>query len=213
MTSATTQLQQQTIAETTTNWSQTVDFAQFDPAQGALTAIAFGLTGDVVGSVILDNLDLAPATFGVAFNGALTLTAPDGTSVASVAPVADGSTTLAAGDSATLAGISGSAGTAADFQPSTQPGVLNVAPFIGTGSVPLSVGAQATLHVTGPGNMLLTSQAAAGASVTMQYGYTAANTGGGGGGSYGSDTEITLISPNSAFPLPGLVTTAPQTFN
>jgi hypothetical protein len=212
MTTAITPLQQQSIADATTGWSQPLDFAQFDPSLGTLTDIAFGLTGDVAGSVILDNLDRAPAAFGVAFDGGLTLTAPDGTLVASVAPVANAAPTLAAGAMTTLSGVVGSAGTEADFQPSTQPDGLALAPFIGTGSVPLSVGAQATLHVTGPGNMMLVSQAAAGASVTMQYGYMPANAGGGSGSSGGSvNTTDTFV--DIALLQAGLVTTAAQTFS
>ena len=119
MTATTTPLQQQTIADTVANWSQTVDFAQFDPSLGTLTGIAFGLTGDVTGTITLDNLDRAPAAFGVAFDGSLQVMlviAPDSTTVlASVAPVARCSpTTLAAGASTTLAGISGSSASSDD---------------------------------------------------------------------------------------------------
>jgi len=112
----------------------------------------------------------------------------------------------------TLSGIAGSASTSADYQPSTQPGGLALTPFIGTGSVPLSVGAQATLQVSGSGNMMLVSQAAAGASATLQYGYTPASAGG--GGSYGGSVTIgDYIVGATALIASDSVTTAAQTFS
>jgi hypothetical protein len=148
---ATTSLQQQTIADTATNWSQTLDFQQFDPSLGALTGVAVGLTGDLVGSILLENLDLAPATFGVGFKANVEVNAPDSSSLANVAPVANSSVTLAPGAGATLSRISGSASTQVQYQASAQPSAPAVGQFIGTRLVPLSVGAQSSLHLTGPG--------------------------------------------------------------
>jgi hypothetical protein len=209
MTTATTPLQQQTIADSITDWSQTLDFAQFDPSLGTLTGIAFGLTGDVTGNIVLDNLDRAPAAFGVAFDGDLQLTGPGDSFLASVGPVANAATTLAAGGSATLMGVSGSSSTAADFQQTTGPGGLAGGPFIGTGSVPLSVAAQSTLQVTGPGNMMLTSQAGAGASVTLQYDYAPGNSGDAAGNQGQGFVGTTDDFNGLVF---GDVTTAPQVF-
>lgn len=209
---ATTSLQQQSIADTATNWSQTLDFQQFDPSLGTLTGVAVGLTGEVVGNILLENLDLAPATFGVGFNANVEVNAPDSSSLANVAPVANSSVTLAPGAGATLSGISGSASTQVQYQASAQPGGPAAAQFIGTGLVPLPVGAQSSLHLTGPGNMALVSQETAGASVSLQYGYAPANSGNGGTGNAGVvDAVLTL---QAAAPIvTGSVTTAAQTFS
>src|SRR5215472_2044534 len=109
MTSVTTPLQQQTIADTAANWSQPLAFAQFDPSLGTLTGVAFGLTGDVSGSILLQNLDRAPARFSVGFNDGITLVAPGGAIVASASPYASASPTLAAGATAMLDDVVASA--------------------------------------------------------------------------------------------------------
>ena len=219
MTIITTPLQQQTIGDTITDWSQTLDFPQFDPSLGALTGVAFGLTGDVTGSILLNNLDLAPASFSVGFSGSLYLLGPDGSTLTGVSPSASAGATVPAGGMTTLAGISGSASDQQTYVPGTSPAGTAEAPFVGTGSVPLTVNAQqSTLQVTGPGNMALVSQAAAGASVSLQYGYTPPNSGG-----TGADDGVDVLDYNSdltgtnftAFinPLQSLlITTTPQTF-
>ena len=218
MATSNTALQQQTITPKVTNWSQTLDFQQFDPSLGTLTGAAFGLVGDISGSILLDNLDLAPASFGVGFSGSLYLLGPDGSTLMGVAPSAGATTTLAAGATTTLTGISGSASEQENYAPSTAPSGIAEAPFVGTGTVPLTVDtALSTFQVTGPGNMALVAQEAAGASVSLQYGYTPANSGGGSGSSAGSD--VTLEYHQSAnfttvlLPQLPTVTTTPQTFS
>jgi hypothetical protein len=220
MTNVTTPAQQLTIADTITDWSQTLAFSQFDPSLGALTGVEFGLTGDINGSIILENLDRAPASFGVKFGDSLNLLGPDGWALMSVSPSAGTATTLAAGATSALTGISGSAATAENYAPGTAPAGTAEAPFVGTGSVPLTVDtALSSLQVSGPGNMTFVSQLAAGASASVQYGYAPPNSGG--TGSYGLSETInggfTLASPAyfvnpSLPPVPTTLTTTPQTF-
>jgi hypothetical protein len=69
MTAVSTPLQQQSIGDMTTGWWQTLDFVQYDPSLGTLTGAAFGLTSDINGSIVIDNLDRAPAAFGVGSGG------------------------------------------------------------------------------------------------------------------------------------------------
>jgi hypothetical protein len=210
MTTLQTSFQEQTIPDQATNWSATLDFQQFNSSLGALTGVGVGVTGDVVGSIFLANLDLAPATFGVLFASTINVAQSGGPVLASVAPEASDSVSVAAGSSTTLANITGSASTQVNYQTSANPGAPSPTPFIGTGSVPLSVSTQSNLLISGPGNLALVSQQAAGASVTLQYNYAPANTGNGPSGGAG----VTTAFATGSFITPaGSLTTTSQTFS
>jgi hypothetical protein len=219
MTTVTTPPQQQSIANSITDWWQTLQFAQFDPSLGTLTGVAFGLTGDIDGSILLDNLDRAPASFDVGFGGSLSLLGPDGARLFGVAPSASATTTLAAGAITALTGITGSASAQENYVPSAAPAGTAEAPFVGTGTVPLTVDtALSSVQVTGSGNMAFVAQEAAGASVSLQYGYAPPVNSGGSGESAASFNSVEMIAHTGALmniirqaQLP-VVTTSPQTF-
>jgi collagen type I/II/III/V/XI/XXIV/XXVII alpha len=215
MSTQTTPKQQQTVGDTTTDWSQTVTFGQFDPSLGTLQGIDVELTADVTGSVAIESMEAAPSTVTVSLPSTVSVNSPTNVLLASVAldPSAsaalgayDGSTDYAGASGTTLAGLLNT-GTA---ETSWQAGTTDLGAFIGTGSVPLSVDASTQLHVDGPANLQLASQASAGASVSLQYDYTPS-----GGGSSGSSSGVVDTfgnGPPAMMTLLGAITTAPQVF-
>lgn len=50
---AQTSKQVQSVGDTPADWSQTLDFGQFDPSLGTLDGIDVGLAADVTGSVAI----------------------------------------------------------------------------------------------------------------------------------------------------------------
>jgi hypothetical protein len=69
--------QTQTLADKQTDWIDTIDFQQFNPNQGSLQAIGVGVTGDVDGSVSIENLGPATVTSDISLLGTVSL--PDQT--------------------------------------------------------------------------------------------------------------------------------------
>jgi len=184
--------QQKSIADQQTDWSTALPFNQFDPSFGLLQNINIGLVGDVSAWIQLQNLDLAPAAFSVAFPGLISVLGPGNTVLASVAPTASAAGTLAANSGTILAGLTDTA----TSQVTLAAGPVGDTGFVGTGTLALPVTATASLHATGPANLDLLSHASAGASVTLDYNYDAA-TGGTGqqsGGGSSSGSGISVIS-------------------
>lgn len=209
-------LQHQTLGDTEGGWSQTITFDQFDPALGTLQAIDVGVTADMTGSVSFESLEAAPATISVTQSGNVTVSSPTGVLMTDATPYAYAFANLTAYDGTTDdAGVSGgvialsnTATAAADWPQ----GSIDLGPFVGTGSVPLAVGATTSLDVTGPANLQIASQASAGASIDLQYNYTGSGPGNQGGGSTGGVfTNLTNNVDPSFFE--NAVTTAPQTFS
>jgi hypothetical protein len=210
--------QTQTIADTPDTWSQSLDFAQFDPSLGTLLNINIGLAGDVDGSVSIENLEAAPAVFSVALSSLISVAGPDDTFMASTAPQASASVSLGAFDG-TL-DYAGNSGTTLGALSNTQtqdvvlqPGTSGTDPFVGTGTVALPVTASTSLEATGPANMQILSHASAGAAVTLDYNYGAP-------GSSGQDSSgdvLDFFSISVSAPLFGTaadsLTTAVQTFS
>ena len=204
--------QQQTITDQASDWSQTLPFAQFDPASGTLDGIGVSLSGDILGSVAIESLEAAPSNVTVSLDSTVSVTSPTGVLLAQVSPEASASASLGADGSTTLSLLSGTAVAQALFQP----GSVDLGNFVGTGSVPLTAGATSRLDVTGPANMDIASQASAGATVTLQYDYTAPQNGGSpsnagvtmeGASAFGDVTAFL----QTAGPQP--VTTVPQIIN
>jgi hypothetical protein len=213
MTTDTTVLQQQTIATTTSDWSQTVTFAPFDPLLGTLVDVQVGITADVTGSVSLENLGATSGTAVVSLPGEISVFDPSGAFIADVNADATGSATLAAFDGTdnylgnsgtTLAGLSSTQSLLDFYQVTTS----DLALFSGTDPVSLTVDASVLFDEAGLANLQALSHAGAGAVISLQYDYIAAggtNTGGGGSGTTSISQTFFPISTNS-------LTTSPQTF-
>ncbi len=116
----------------------------------------------------------------------MSVTGPDDTFVAAdpavftgvtLAPY-DGTVNFAAPSGAVLAGLQNAATNFSNYAILPDPG-----PLTGTGTVPLTVEAQASVTESGPTNLEMLANTSAGAVVTLQYEYdTGASSGSGGGG-------------------------------
>src|SRR5271170_1321060 len=157
MATDTTILQQQTIAETTSNWSQTVTFAPFDPSLGTLTDVQIGVLAEVTGTVSLEDLGPTGGTDYVSLPGTVSVFAPDGGPITSVTATASGSASLGAFDGTenylgnsgtTLAGLAGTQSFLDLYEGTTS----QMALFSGSNPVSLTVDASVLLDEMGSSN-------------------------------------------------------------
>lgn len=214
MTSATI-TQTQTVADSPTDWDTTLAFQQFDPTLGSLQAVGLSLTGDIGGTVSIENLQPDAVSNTVSILGTVAASTPGFVLSTIVEPTAASGPENLGGYDGTVdyAGPSGvvvsdltQIATASTLQAaSADPG-----PFVGTGTVPVTVSGQASVVESGPANLAMLSHTTAGAEVTLDYQYgTVAS--GGGGGTGGVITQI-FNPPLPAFVPDQSVATAPQTF-
>jgi hypothetical protein len=184
MTDSPTILQQQTVSDTPTDWSQTIPFDQFDPSQGTLQSIGVGLTADLAGTVSIESLDAAPSTVNIWQSGNVSASTPD-LLLADDTPTAYSSANLGAfDDTIDYAGASGTVVplAATGTVETALSGSTELGPFIGTGSVLVTAAASTILDVLGPANMQIQSQSSAGATVGLLYNYATNSAGPPGGG-------------------------------
>jgi hypothetical protein len=219
MATDTTILQQQTIADTPSNWSQTVTFAPFDPTLGTLTDVQIGVTAEVTGTVSLENLGPTSGTDYVSLPGTVSVFGPDDAPITSATVTANGSASLGAFDGAddylgnsgtTLAGLSGTQSFLDIYQGTTS----ELALFSGSNPVPLTVDASVLFEEVGSGNLQALSHASAGAVISLQYDYIPAPTSGVGFGNF-SSASFTMIESGlnvgTYIDSPVTLTTVPQT--
>lgn len=213
MVTQTTVLQQQTIADTSADWSQTVRFAQFDPTLGTLQDVRVSIAATVDGTVSVESLEATPSTIGAALSGVVSVTGAGGAFIGTDTVVANGGASLSAydgvtdylGNSGTVLAVSQS-GTVESIY---QPGNAGLAPFIGTGSIDLTASAGVRAGIAGPGSFEIQTASSAGAVVSLQYDY--AMTGSGGSSSGGVDTTTVLVSSGPAVDANSVIS-APQIF-
>ena len=202
-----TPLQVRSIGTTPGDWSQTLEFGQFNPSLGTLQGIDVGLTPDVMGSVSIENLDSASASVTAELDTYVSVFAPTNIFLTDTVADAVGSGTLAGSGASTVLVLSGS-GTADVSLPQTS---IDQADFTGTGTVPLALSSSTQLAVTGSANMQVSSHADTGASVSLQYTYTPPPSGGGWYGDDGSVLTMAAAMPGG-FVADDWFTTAPQSF-
>ena len=219
MTTDTTVLQQETIGTTTSDWSQTVTFAPFNPSLGTLTGVEIGVTADVTGSVSVENLGSTAATENVSQLGSISVFDPDGAFITGGTSDATGSVALGAYD-----GTDNYAGTSGATLPnlSSTQSILSgttadLALFTGSNPVPLTVDASVLFDETGAGNIQTLSHASAGAVITLQYDYIPIVSGGTSGSTDASSRLREAILPEFpvTYSVPSIVnyvTSSPQTF-
>ncbi len=218
MAAETTLLQRQTIAPASSNWSQTVTFAPFDPTLGTLVDVQVGITAAVTGTVSLENLGATSGTVAVSQSGVVSVFSPDGVLITGANPNATGSASLAAFDGTdnyagpsgtTLSDLSNTV-SALDFYQGT---TSELALFSGHRPVDLTVDGLVGFGESGLANLDALSGASAGAVITLQYDYIAPGGSNGGGSTSGSVTTITVSPPLPPLSFTNSVTTTPQTFN
>lgn len=168
-------VQTATLAERPVGWSDTLGFAQADPAVGPLTALAFTLTGTVGGTLAIENRDIAARTAAtrvdgtVASGGALYLeTRPTSTTTTALAAY-DGATDFAGASGRTVALATGSATASRTYNRGAGAGATDLSAFVGTGAVAVPVAASVTSSVTAGGNVTARITPAAGATGTLTF--------------------------------------------
>jgi collagen type I/II/III/V/XI/XXIV/XXVII alpha len=219
MATGTTVLQQQTIAVTPSDWSQTVTFAPFDPTLGTLVDVQVGITAAATGSVALENLGATSGTVNVSQPGTISVFDPSGVLITSVNPDASGSASLTefdgtddyAGTSGTtVSDLSNTQSTLAFYKATTS----ELALFSGADPIPLTVDATLGFDETGLANLQALSHASAGAVISLQYDYVAITPGGSnlGGETGGAVTFTDSHAPSVPISSTNYLTTTPQTF-
>lgn len=157
------------IATTTTNWTNNLTLPLFNSALGTLTSVTFNYGGTVTSTFRGESLDAAPATVTLSAAAGLAF----GTPVSdSLAVAGSQSVNLGAFDGAIdFAGASGYANvvvTGTDSDSLTLSS--NLASFIGAGNYLISVAATGNSNASGAGNLL--SQIGTTASATIEVIYT-----------------------------------------
>ncbi len=165
------------IPSTRTNWEETLSIPRFDATLGVLTNIEFVLTGEVNGSVRMENLDAEPAVVTAQSIANIQLERPNGEFITQVSPNADKSVSLAAFDgSIDFAGPSGSSITDIIGIEISERLIYtrgnDLSEFVGTDAIELGIKATGASFATGAGNLGLNFNTFAAASVTVTYIYT-----------------------------------------
>lgn len=172
-------VQNAAIASRGAGWKDRLVFQKADPAQGALTSVTLGLTGDVGGTLQIENRDSAGVALNSYSEGNITAGLPSGGTFVSVNPFASNNTKLGAFDGAVdFAGTSGRT-IAFDSGATTASRTLNVGPysaglgsaksFIGKGQVSLPVSASVFSSVQAGGNVTGRVLPTIGANGTLIY--------------------------------------------
>ena len=189
----TTAVQTASVAQQSTNFTQTMTVFKFNSSLGVLTDVLITLNGTVVATLKAESLDAAPATITMTDTATETLTAPGALSLAQVLPQAsmtfnasafdgtyntDGTPNVLSVDfggtsGKTVTGVTGTASTGQlDLTSST---ILST--FTGNGAVDpilLSLAASANSGASGAGNIFSTAQTQASGGVQVQYKYNPA---------------------------------------
>ncbi len=212
---ANTDLQQQTLLRTPTGASRVASFAQFDPNLGTLTGISLTLGVDVMAAAAIENYAPVTSRFSLSFSGLISVQTPNGT------PMLEGearpSTTVTLGAYDGIADFLGQSGTfvggvsletlaSGNFTPNG----ADLAAFLGTGSVDLTVLSKGSTVQEGPANFLAAVMTDAGARIGLQYefipGPGTSTTGG------GVLTNVGNIGGGFPFTFAGAITSAAQAF-
>ena len=158
----------------TTDWTETVAISQFDTALGVLNNVMVTLTGVVEGEANAESLDAASAVVTLDLGADITAATAVLGNVAAVLPVVSSSNTLTSFDGAIdfagTSGVSSGVVTATDTDMNTLFG-LDMAEFIGAGSVSILVDASGLSDATGSGNLITQFLTEASATVTVKYDY------------------------------------------
>jgi T5SS/PEP-CTERM-associated repeat protein len=191
-----------------TTWTQSVPFAQFNPALGTLASINAGLSASVAGSVLVQSLEGSASSVTVSLPGAVSAGSPNGYGLANVSLDPSSTASLgAAGSAAVVLTPSGSA-SVSDIPDNN---AADVASFTGSGSAAVTLSADFDVQVAGPANMVIGAQASAAATASVQYAYAPMGLGTEYSDDYGSGSTTTIES-SPVFAFVSGDTTAPQTF-
>jgi uncharacterized repeat protein (TIGR01451 family) len=163
-----------TVPFTRTDWVETMNVPQFNPTLGILTSVEMTLTGEVSGTVGVENEENNPITVLVQEQATERIRLPDNTQLVAGGVVISQSVTLAGSDG--ILDFGGASGAtfpvAAQINNSDRfltPGTI--APFVGLGNVTLPVTATVAWTGSGSGNMLLRLRHLADSALVVRYVY------------------------------------------
>jgi len=162
------------FANQTTNSTRTQPLQQFDPALGILQSVEIRLDGKIVSDIKIENQDDESATVTGNVAGSVKLSGPGFTINTVTNSASSAVKLLAAYDGATdysgTSGVSFGSSSASSTGSITLAGT-QVAGFLGTGTVNLSLLAQAASNASGGGNLLANIASQGGGVVTVTYKY------------------------------------------
>ena len=161
-----------TVALTTTNWTDSLSITQFDTSLGTLNNVMVTLEGTVQGEANAESLDAAPATITLDLSALITASTALLGNVGTVLPIVSQSVNLSSFDGGIdFAGTSGFATgvvSASDTDMSTFTG-SDMAEFIGGGTVAIDLTANGQSTGSGAGNLITQFLTSASATVTVKY--------------------------------------------
>ena len=205
-------IQQSTIASTTDDWMQTLNFAQYDPGLGPLADARFTVAGTLAATAAIENLSPAATSVSFASAAVIGVTTPVGPLTAATPGFAttinlgafDG-TVDDAGASGTIVGGSGTSTQTTTFVPNP----AGTGTLEGTGTFEAKVTSVATSTVRGNANLSTVLHASTSVVVSLQYDQVQPA---GGSGSY-NGTDAGSFTYLSSVPVGiwNTATTAPQT--
>lgn len=157
---------------------KTQSVRQFDPSLGQLTAVEIQIAGQITTDIKVENRNLTPATVQAVVSGTLGLSAPN---LSAVVTTSSDTQTLQASAFDGNLDFGGSSG--AGFAPRTVSGTHAVAltsngelaPYLGTGSIPVTMQADGAASVTGASNLAALTSSISSAQVAVIYHYIPSN--------------------------------------
>ena len=177
---STTVAQSFTLADATTGWNQHLSVVPFDASLGTLQAVEFTVSADLKATAQVENL--GSGTIGVSGTLAAPVTLTAGTIATTITPLVtvnagfspillgtyDGTTDFGGTSGTTIGGLSSTLSNTFELSdPAT------VALFTGADAVDVPIVTSGTSVFDGSGNMLTNLSEMAGATVSIQYIYTA----------------------------------------
>ena len=167
------------VALTTTNWSNTLSFSKFDSSLGTLTSIRFDLSGVVQGSGNAESLDSSASNVTLTLGSLLGLTRPDSSTLVVTNPVFSQTFNFSAFDGSinfggTSGGSTGSvSATGSNFFVSSSASDFALFSALGGGTINLGLNAVGASSGTGSGNLIQQFTTAASGVAKVTYTYTA----------------------------------------
>lgn len=166
------------IALTTTNWTDALSFSKFDTNLGTLTSIRFDLSGVVQGVGNAESLDSSASTVKLSLGSLLGLTRPDNSTLVVTNPVFsqtfdfthfDGTVDFGGTSGATTGTASA---TGANFFVSSSASDFALFSALGGGTINLGLNAVGNSSGTGSGNLITQFNTAASGIAKVTYDYT-----------------------------------------
>jgi hypothetical protein len=170
------------MAMTTTNWTDMLSFAKFDSSLGTLTSIRFDLSGVVQGVGNAESLDSSSSSVTLSLGSLLTLSRPDHTTLVVTNPVFTQDFDFTAFDGGiNFGGTSGGStgvvsANGSNFFVSTNASDFALFSALGGGTINLGLGAVGASSGNGSGNLITQFSTAASGVAKVTYDYTPSGT-------------------------------------